>query len=103
MTVKTEAIFTDEDFELLSKKIPTSPCIKCDDATCCGCPEERYYNEKIKPYREAGIFEYAETIRKIRNINDDIKTLKRKLNELIDSLPDEITRNKDIKFKSWEI
>lgn len=103
MTVKTEIIFTDEDFELLSKKIPKSPCLKCDERGCCGCPDERYYHEKIKPYKDAGIFEYAETIRKIRNMNDDIKNLKRKINELINSLPDEITRNQDIKFKNWEI
>lgn len=96
--------FTDEDFELLSKPIPFNPCDYCRAGySCCGCPSRTEYDKKIKPYKDAGIFEYAVTLREIRAANELIKNTKRELNSLIDTLPDEIVRNKNIKFKEWEI
>ena len=104
MIKETIIKFTDEDFELLSRPIPSDPCKDCRDRFgCCGCPSGTAYGNIIKPYKDAGILEYANTIRKIRDANELIKKTKREMNALIDTLPDEIVRNKNIKFKEWEI
>lgn len=100
MIKKTIIKFTDEDFELLSKPIPSNPCDSCrDNFSCAGCFNRIAYGHKIKPYKDAGIFEYAETLRKIRDANDLIEKTKIKINVLINTLPDEIVGNKNIKFK----
>ena len=57
---------------------------------CCGCPEQREYAKAVKPYDEAGIYEYAEKIRSIGGIEDKIAALERKKDKLYNSLPVEI-------------
>lgn len=104
MIKETIIKFTDEDFELLSKTLPSNPCDDCRDRfCCCGCPTGTEYDNRIKPYKDAGIFGYAVTLKEIREANNLIKKTKRDMKELIGTLPDEIVRNKNIKFKEWEV
>lgn len=94
MIKETIIKFTDEDFELLSKPIPLNPCNDCRDRFgCCGCQAGTEYGNRIKPYKDAGIFGYAVTLKEIRDANNLIKETKRKINALINDLPDEIVRN----------
>lgn len=50
--------FTEEDKKLLAVSLPDNPCEDCVDYIgCCGCPKGRAYNEAVKPYREANIYD----------------------------------------------
>ena len=91
MIKETIIRFTDEDFKLLKKSIPSSPCDDCRDSfICCGCPKETEYERTIKPYRDAEILEYAKTISEIRNLSYAIESYRKKIIELTGKLPDEI-------------
>ena len=67
---KVEIIeYTQEDYELLKKPLPNDPCSTCRAGyECCGCPEEREYASKVKPYKDAGIYEVAVLLNR-RKIN----------------------------------
>lgn len=106
MIKETVATFTEEDFKLLSMPSLHDPCEYCSDKwfSCeRTCIRKTKYDEKIKAYKDAGILEYANIIGDIRAANELIRLAKKELNALIDNLPDEIVRNKNIKFKEWEI
>ena len=94
MKVRQEILLTDADKYLLSKPLPPNPCdYKCSPREkfgCCGCPEQREYAKAVKPYDEAGIYEYAEKIRSIGGIEGKIAKKEKKKDKLYNSLPVEI-------------
>lgn len=108
MKFETKLIITDEDKELLSKSLPHDPCKRCQDAGyCCGCPKESNYQAMIKPYKDAGILEYAEIIEEIRRMTGEIKILETSIDKRYEELPVELkTYAKELidsKIKSLQI
>lgn len=94
MIVKQQIILTDEDKYLLSKPFPENPCyVKCnasDRSACCGCPEGSMYEEAIKPYMDAGIFDYAIKIEEIRRLKGEISNKEKMIENKYKELPPEI-------------
>lgn len=94
MIIKQEIILADEDKYLLSKSLPSNPCYdRCDAIdrrSCCGCHLEKEYIEKVKPYKEAGIYEYAQIIGKIKSAKGKICRLQKDIEQLYSELPFEI-------------
>ena len=96
ITQKTE--FTESDKQLLNKIIPHDPCTTCslrisvDDVfeSCCGCSEETEYQRKVKPYKDAGIFEIACALRKIYTLRHTIESAKIEIQNIISVIPEEI-------------
>lgn len=94
-------IFSETDLNLLSQEVNLSPCAtKCaylssmEKAVCCGCPERRKWEEKVKPYKDRGILDYALQLTNIRLIRqkygpesypykDAVVELPNKLREII--------------------
>ena len=68
-------IFTSEDYELLRKTIPFSPCKYCNVISCCGCEEHSEYIKKIEPYKNNNIFDFAQKIRDYYFIKKQIDQL----------------------------
>lgn len=91
--MKTVMTFTKEDIELLKKPIPTSPCITCRNTMeCCGCPEKREYNEKIKPYKEANIIDIARELLDITNMEKKIEEMQKRVAYIKANLPEEVIK-----------
>lgn len=108
MIIETKIILTDEDKELLSKSLPVDPCKGCrgvDD--CYGCPKETEYQAMIKPYKDAGILEYAKIIDDIRRIKGEIKMLETSIDKRYEKFPVELKTYAeeliDSELKSLEI
>ena len=101
MQKATRYIFTDEDFYLLSKRIPKTPCITCacDKASCGGCSDKGKYDEEIKPFEDAGLIEISEKISRLREISAEIRKLKKEFSRLAEELPPEIRNNENISFE----
>lgn len=94
MIIEQKIILTDDDNYLLSKPLPENPCfIKCnasDRSACCGCAEGTQYEEAIKPYRDAGILEYAEKIADIHRLKREIFDREKMIENKCKALPVEI-------------
>lgn len=77
--------FTDEDRELLIKQLlPKDPCNGCNlGVGCCGCPEGYDYAEKVRPYKDANIYDIALGIRKIHDIKQNMKLEEDEIKNLI--------------------
>lgn len=59
-------LIEDSDYELLQKVLPDSPCDSCGAGMACyGCPEGRNYSEKVKPYKDSGVYEAALAVKRI--------------------------------------
>lgn len=83
--------FDERDKVLLNIPLPHNPC---DDGycgpECCGCPDARKYAELVKPYRDAGIYEIARNIEKIKAINEQVRKLEKELNKANEGIPTEV-------------
>lgn len=91
MIIETKIIVTDEDKKLLSQSLPKNPCKGCRDAgSCCGCPKETEYQSMIKPYKDAGILEYAIIIEDIRRMKGEIKILEMSIDKRYEEFPVEL-------------
>lgn len=91
MIIETKIIVTDEDKKLLSRSLPDDPCKGCRDAgSCCGCPKETNYQAMIKPYKDAGILEYAKIIEDIRRMKGEIKILEMSIDKRYEEFPVEL-------------
>ena len=83
--------YTIEDRKLLKQLLPQNPCNGCCNVTiCCGCPEGRNYADKIRPYKDANIYDIALTIRKIHDIKQNIKLEEEEIKHLKSSIPKEL-------------
>ena len=83
--------FTDEDRKLLKQLLPKNPCNDCSDVVgCCGCSDGRDYAEKVRPYKDANIYDIALGIRKIHDIKQNIKREENEIEHLMDSIPKEL-------------
>lgn len=100
MKKETTVTFEESDFELLKGDIPRDPCLKCTPAermSCCGCHERRDYNEKMKPFSEASINEYAQTFLYLRDSLSQLQLITRDMKSEIENLPEQL---KDIVMDS---
>ena len=89
--MKTVQILEDEDLVLLRKVIPADPCKGCPDVMgCCGCNEGKRYSEEVKPYKDAGIYEIAKTIRTIADKTELLSKTHKEIDSLKASLPAEV-------------
>lgn len=88
--------FTDEDRELLKQLLPKDPCNGCIlGVGCCGCPEGYDYAEKVRPYKDANIYDIALGIRKIHDIKQNMKLEEDEIKNLMESIPEELFVNCD--------
>ena len=80
---RTEYILIeDSDYELLQEVLPDSPCDSCDlGLACCGCPEERNYSEKVKPYKDSGVYEAALAVKRINTAGSKMEDLQNEIKE----------------------
>lgn len=97
--------FTTEDRELLKQLLPKNPCDGCGDVIgCCGCPDGRDYAEKVRPYKDANIYDIALTIRRIYDIKHNIRLEEEESEHLKNSIPKELFINceneKDIQISN---
>lgn len=91
--MKTVMTFTKEDIELLKKPIPTLPCTTCRNTrACCGCPERREYNEKVKPYKEANIIDIARELLDITDMEKKIEKMQKQVADMKANLPEEVKK-----------
>ena len=73
-------LIEDSDYELLQEVLPDSPCDSCDlGLACCGCPEERNYSEKVKPYKDSGVYEAALAVKRINTAGSKIEDLQNEI------------------------
>ena len=82
--------FTDKDKILLNTPLPKDPCYCCrlkESGECYGCYNLMRYLVKIQPYKDAGIYEIAKNIEKIKSINEEIRRLEKQLNEANEAIP----------------
>ena len=80
--------FTVEDRKLLKQLLPKNPCDGCGVGVgCCGCQDSRDYEEKVRPYKDANIYDIALTIRKIHDIRQNIKLEENEIEHLKNSIP----------------
>ena len=83
--------FTAEDRELLKQLLPKNPCDGCGFGVgCCGCRESRDYEEKVRPYKDANIYDIALTIRKIHEIKQSIRLEETEIEHLRSRIPKEL-------------
>lgn len=97
--------FTDEDRELLKQLLPKDPCNGCNLVVgCCGCPEGYDYAEKVRPYKDANIYDIALGIRKIHDIKQNMKLEEDEIKNLMESIPEELFVNCDNeKGRRWRM
>lgn len=83
--------YTTEDRKLLKQLLPKNPCDSCGAGVgCCGCPNGRDYEEKVRPYKDANIYDIALTIRKIHDIKQNIRLEEAEIEHLKNSIPKEM-------------
>ena len=78
---RTENILIeDSDYELLQNVLPDNPCDRCSlGMACCGCPEGRDYSEKVKPYKDSGIYEAALAVKRINTAGNKMAGLQNEI------------------------
>ena len=77
-----KTLIEDSDYELLQEVLPDSPCDSCDlGLACCGCPEERNYSEKVKPYKDSGVYEAALAVKRINTAGSKMEDLQNEIKE----------------------
>lgn len=83
--------FTEKSLELLKKLLPKNPCSTCEmGPACCGCTEGREYLERVKPYKELGIYDIACELRDIASMEKEIKEKQKEVADMKAKLPKEI-------------
>lgn len=94
MYTKEQIILNDFDKYLLSKPFPENPCyVKCnasDRDACCGCSDGSMYEETIKVYKDAGLFEYVIKIDEIRRLKREIANKEKMIADIYKEIPSEI-------------
>lgn len=81
--------FTDEDKKLLKIPLPDNPCTNCGaGAACCGCPKGDDYNKKVKPYKDANIYDIAVSLQRITILNNKIKQCLDEITTINTNLPE---------------
>ena len=85
-------IFTEEDYKLLRKPLPKSPCINCTEI-CSGCNKLHNYMRTIKPYEYKNLLTYAGKLRDYYSIKTQIDQLNIELCNILSELPYEIIDN----------
>ena len=96
MKITQTVEFTIEDKKLLKQLLPKDPCNGCSNILgCCGCPEGYDYAEKVRPYKDANIYNIALAIRRIHDIKQNMKLEEAEIKHLIDSIPKELFANCD--------
>ena len=89
--MRVEILFDKSDLKMLSKPIPDNPCSTCRESFACGgCPEAHAYEEEIKPYKDAGIFDYAVKLKNISHTDKQIRELRNQLESDLNTLPEEL-------------
>ncbi len=82
MKITENILIEDSDYELLQEVLPDSPCDSCDlGLACCGCPEERNYSEKVKPYKDSGVYEAALAVKRINTAGSKMEDLQNEIKE----------------------
>ena len=82
---KNIAIFEDGDYELIFSELPNNPCVNCyrsGDGSCCGCPDNNKYLEKIKPLKDANVFELTTKANEYYHLHQKIEKLKVEMNNI---------------------
>lgn len=94
MKITQTVEFTIEDKKLLKQLLPKDPCNGCSNILgCCGCPEGYDYAEKVRPYKDANIYDIALAIRRIHDIKQNMKLEEDEIKHLMDSIPEELFVN----------
>lgn len=94
MNTKQAIRFTEEDKEMLRKKLPDNPCLNCGMRFgCCGCVEAENYQEEIEPYKEAGIYDIACALQKIDTLKQNILSAEEEMKNIIETIPEEIYKD----------
>lgn len=89
-------IFDKTDYSLLENLIPKNPCETCHPSTrygCTGCKEKTWYDQKVKQYKDADIFEFAKIIRDMENSIESAKKETKLLRQKYYMLPDGVKEN----------
>ena len=88
MKVVTTVEYTQEDKVMLKKPLPANPCDKCTAGTaCCGCPDVLKYAEQVQPYRDAGIYDIARKMEKMREMEQQAKAIIAEYSKMNAELP----------------
>lgn len=76
----TNVLIEDSDYELLEKVLPDNPCDGCGAGVgCCGCPSGKDYGEKVKLYKDAGIYEVAMAVKRINTAENKMTVLQKEI------------------------
>ena len=92
MKEENHYIFTEEDYKLLRKPLPKSPCNNCTEI-CSGCDKLYNYMRAIKPYEDKNLLEYAGKLRDYYSIKTQIDQFNIQLSNILSELPYEIIEN----------
>lgn len=90
MKIVTTVEYTKEDEVMLRKPLPPNPCDVCaisGCAECCGCPDAREYAKLVQPYRDAGIYDLARKIEKMRKLEKQARAIVSEYQKMNDELP----------------
>lgn len=83
--------FTEKSLERLKRLLPKNPCSTCNmGVACCDCTEGREYLERVKPYKELGIYDIACELRDIASMEKEIKEKQKEVADMKAKLPKEI-------------
>lgn len=83
---KVETILEDGDKLLIFSKLPKDPCKSCDmGIACCGCPDETKYQNRIQPYKDHKVLEWAMESNEYYSLIKQIESLQKKQKEIEDN------------------
>lgn len=86
----TKYEFTEQDKKLLATVLPDNPCDKCSTQSfCCGCSAGTEYNDKIKPYKDAGILDIVKLIKHRSVLNQKLIDIRSEIEKIDMRLIDE--------------
>lgn len=91
-------IFSEEDYKLLKKPIPVSPCRDCgcgilNKSTCSGCDKYTKYQREIKPFEDNNLVNIAVLLKRYYTIQREINQLNIEICQVLTDLPDEVIDN----------
>lgn len=86
--MRIKCILDEEDKKLLSIEIPDTPCKICPlrNGGCCGCPEYGKYAMEIKPYEDRNILDIAIKIKRMNELENEIKYKQKEVNRISEEL-----------------
>lgn len=85
MKIIQQCVFDDEDRRLLSIELPDNPCHNCPDGSvgeCCGCSDDRKYNEAIRIYKERNIYDLALKFKRIKRLQREIDKIQNEIEKI---------------------